>query len=293
MADASLPDIDAMWEFDDPAGTEARLRAALPTFEAAGDADLALQLKTQIARTQSLRRQFDAAHAMLDDVERQLAADCVAAKVRCLLERGRCFNSAGEKARALPLFEQAFEVARAHGLDWLAVDAAHMAAIAETGDGVTAWNRNALKMAQASDQPKARKWLASLYNNIGWTHHAAGAFEEALQCFEQALAQQRKKGDAKLVRIAQWCVARCLRSLGRIEESLAMQRELLNEPERDPASLGYVHEELGECLHALGRTDEARPYFAKAHELLSQDEWLTKSEPARLERMCAMGDVIA
>jgi hypothetical protein len=48
---------------------------------------------------------------------------------------------------------------------------------------------------------------------------------------------------------------------------------------------GYVFEEIGECLLALNRAVEARPYFAKAYETLSQDEWLRDREPARLARL--------
>lgn len=292
MKESSLPDIDAMWDFNDPAGTEAKFRAALPVFEASGDVDLLLQLHTQIARTLSLRRKFDEAHAILDEVKPQLTVDVPGAHVRYLLERGRCFNSAGEKDEARPMFIEAWQLGTTHKLDGLAVDAAHMIAIVETGEQALAWNMQALDLAQRSEQPKARMWLASLYNNIGWTHHSAGKFEDALACFEKALIEQEKKGDVNLIRIARWCIARCLRSLGRVDEALAMQEELIKEPDRDPTSLGYVHEELGECLHALGRTKEARPHFAKAYELLSQDEWLMKVEATRIQRLGSLGGVV-
>jgi hypothetical protein len=48
---------------------------------------------------------------------------------------------------------------------------------------------------------------------------------------------------------------------------------------------GFVQEELGECLLALGREEEARSWFAQAYELLSQDAWLAASEPARIARL--------
>jgi hypothetical protein len=50
-----------------------------------------------------------------------------------------------------------------------------------------------------------------------------------------------------------------------------------------------VDEELGECLLALGRADEARRYFALAYEKLSADSWLVQNESARLERLRALG----
>ncbi len=48
---------------------------------------------------------------------------------------------------------------------------------------------------------------------------------------------------------------------------------------------GYVNEELAECLLALGRANEAKEYFAKAHTLLSQDAGFAKNETQRLARL--------
>jgi tetratricopeptide (TPR) repeat protein len=90
------------------------------------------------------------------------------------------------------------------------------------------------------------------------------------------------------VRIALWAEARTLRSLGRVEEALALQQELLREFDTLGEPDGYVYEELAECLAALGH-DEARSYFARAYETLSRDPWLAESEPARLERLRDLG----
>ena len=50
----------------------------------------------------------------------------------------------------------------------------------------------------------------------------------------------------------------------------------------------YVFEELGECLLALGRVSESRPWFAKAHTELSKDAWLTANEKPRLDRLATL-----
>jgi hypothetical protein len=68
-----------------------------------------------------------------------------------------------------------------------------------------------------------------------------------------------------------------------------MQRALLKEYETAGGGDGYVYEELGECLLALGRSDEARPHFAKAYELLSQDAWLVENQKERIERLKELG----
>lgn len=78
--------------------------------------------------------------------------------------------------------------------------------------------------------------------------------------------------------------------MGRLDEALTKQQALLLESEQSGEPDGYVFEELGECLLALGRADEARPYFAQAYALLSQDAWLAADEPQRLERLKALSE---
>ncbi|GAC1365533.1 MAG: hypothetical protein NVSMB3_14150 [Acidobacteriaceae bacterium] len=92
-----LPDFDKIWDYGQPAVTEARFRALLPAAEATG-ADYHLQLLTQIARTQGLQAMdgkpelFAAAHATLDQVERALDSARPVVRVRYLLERGRALT---------------------------------------------------------------------------------------------------------------------------------------------------------------------------------------------------------
>src|SRR5688572_4928898 len=143
-----LPQFDKLWNYGDPAGTEAKFRALLPQAEASGDEGYRLELLTQIARTHSLRNQFDAAHVVLDEVERQfIEDDFPVAQVRYLLERGRAFNSAGEAARALPLFLEAAELAERIPHWRYAIDAVHMVAIAEQSlEKQVEWNRRGIAM---------------------------------------------------------------------------------------------------------------------------------------------------
>jgi tetratricopeptide (TPR) repeat protein len=283
MNDTTPPDLDARWDFGDPAASEAIFRSRLPA-AAAGDPGRHAELLTQIARAEGLQRRFDAAHATLDEAE-AIAAASPRARVRVRLERGRVLNSAGAAEDARPHFLAAWEEARAAGIDGLAVDAAHMVAIVESGDGALEWNERALALADSSSDPDARRWRGSLLNNIGWAHHGRGAYEPALRCFEAALDARRESGRPEDVRVARWCVARCLRSLGRVEEALREQRRLQRELAATGATDGYVEEELAECLLALDRGVEARPHFARAHELLSADPWLVEGEPERLERL--------
>lgn len=133
-------------------------------------------------------------------------------------------------------------------------------------------------------------WLGSLYNNLGWTFHDQGNFARALDLFEKAVHFRAAQNQPKQLLIARWCVARCLRSLGRMEEALARQRALHAEHSAAGSRDGFVLEELGECLLALGRAEEARLFFAQAHAGLAQDQWLVEGEPARLARLKALGE---
>lgn len=278
----SSADLDALLDFNDPAATEAGLRALLP------DAPPALrpEVLTQIARAQGLQRHFAAAHHTLDAVEPLLAGAPVRARVRLLLERGRVYNSSGNPATARPAFETALALAESDPAEaCYAIDAAHMLAIIAPPAEALAWNRRALALAEAAEEPRARRWRGSLLNNIGWAYHARGDYAAALDALQQAAAFRAELGPAEEERIARWCVARVRRDLGQVDEALAAQRALLGEHEALGAPSGYVHEEIGECLLLLGDPAAAHPHFAAAHALLSSDSWLAAEEPARLARL--------
>ena len=249
-----------LWDFADPAKSESRFRDAL----GAASGDWRLELQTQVARTYSLRARYAEAHRLLDEIEPQLAAAGLKPRLRYLLERGRTFNSAGDKAAAQPLFRQAFELGRAGGEEDLAIDAAHMVAIVESGEKALQRNRDALAMAESARDPAARRWRASLLNNIGVELNDLGRHDEALGYFKRALDAYTERGDPRTIRIARWMVAHTLRLLGRNEEALDMQlaleRELKAAGEDDP----YVREELGLLYTALGEPEKARDYATPA-----------------------------
>jgi tetratricopeptide (TPR) repeat protein len=285
-----LPPLQSLWDYDDPDGSEHRFRDLLPA-AASCDRSYHAELITQIARTCSLRRKFDEAHVLLDEADAMIHGEMPRARVRSRLERGRTFNSSGRKDEARALFIEAWELARRHGLDGLAVDAAHMCAIVANAEDAFRWNELGLSLARQSGDPDARRWVGSLCNNLGWSCHALGHYETALRYFQEALKHREQEGKPSDFRIARWCIARCLRSLGRIEEALAMHHQLEAEQKQpNVESDGYVPEEIAECLHALGRTDEARPYFRRAYDILAQQPWLAESEPERLARLKQMGE---
>jgi tetratricopeptide (TPR) repeat protein len=280
-AGAAAIDVDAYWEYGNPAASEQRFRAALA--EASGDDQL--ELLTQIARTYSLRRRFTDPHAVLDEVEPKLPRAGAAPRVRYLLERGRTYYSAGDKVRAKPLFIAAYDLALAEKLDGLAVDAAHMVPIVASSAEGAQWTERGLALARSSADPKARALLPALLNNHAWNLHDQGRFEEALPVFRDAERAWHATGRQPHGRIASWSVARCLRSLARYDEALVIQRGLEQAYAEDGAVDGYVFEEIAELLLAMDRRAQARPYFERAASELGRDPNFAKAQAARLQRL--------
>ena len=302
----ALPDVRSLWNFDDPAGTEAKFRELLPRAESSGDADYLVTLLSQIARAEGLRKKFDDAHATLDRAQGLVKDGMALSKTRVLLERGRAWNSAGDPAKAKPLFLEALEVARSAGEpgEGLAIDAAHMLGIVETGDAQIEWNDKALAMAEAAKDPKAKGWIGPLSHNLGWSYHEKGiaaptlvaahrAFLRALELHERSLDVRlaAKATDGEEVTVGRWTVARSLRSLARHTDALAILEALDKEISAAGKEDGYVFEEIGENLLALVVPDQAKPWFAKAHASLSKDADLVKSDPKRIERLKSLGGV--
>lgn len=264
--------IDALWDFSKPETSRQRFEEALAKWPESAD-----ELRTQIARTYSLTGKFEEARQELARIEGERSP---VVRVRYELEMGRILNSSGNREAARPHFKRALKVAKESNLDFYEVDAAHMLGIVTTGQESIQWNEAAIKLAEGSFDARAKGWAGSLLNNLAWTYHDLGEFEKALVKFQAALEFRQRGKNEEATRVAKWSVARCLRSLKRFEEALVLQREL----EKGPAD-GYVWEELGELLFSLERAEESKPYFRKAFEALSKDEWLVKNESARIARL--------
>jgi tetratricopeptide (TPR) repeat protein len=281
--------LDRLWDFDDPVASEARFRQALDA-SVAGSTRKA-ELTTQLARAVGLQGKFDDATALLDAVDitdtdtaaNRPTVDAVV-RIRLSLERGRLLNSAGDPAAATEHFRDAWVLAVDSGEDFLAIDAAHMLAIADR-ERADEWTALALRAVTRSADPRTRRWAGSLHNNAGWSRHDAGDYAAALEEFNAALTAYSANGTVEQVRVARWAVARALRSLARFDEALEIQLRL---SEHGPAD-GYVEEELAELMLATGRPDDAHQHARSAVELLGADAWFAEYEPGRLERLRRLG----
>lgn len=191
--------LDDLWDFSNPAGSEARLRRA-----AGEQADTAAraELGTQVARALGLQERFAEAHEILDGID--VSDDVVAA--RAALERGRLHNSAGDPERAVAYFLAAADAATAAGSVFLQVDALHMLAIAEPAE-VQEWTDAALAVLEGVDDARTLRWRVSLHNNAGWAHFDAGRFGEALASFERSRDAATRWGTPQQVSWADEAIA--------------------------------------------------------------------------------------
>ena len=279
-------DLDSLWNHDDPEASETSFRRLIPDESESVDTAFLAELLTQIARAQGLQMKFKEAHVTLGQAESLLEERMTRARIRYLLERGRVYNSSKEREKSEQYFVDAWNLGRKSKEDFYTVDALHMLAIVAPADEQLSWAEAAMDAAEKSKDERAKKWLGALYNNTGWTYHDLGEYEKALDMFEKSLAWNELHGDAARVRIARWTIARAYRSLGHLQEALDIQLAL--EQEIDAEGIepdGYVYEEIGECLLAIGRDEESKPYFKLAFEHLSKDEWMQANEAERLKRL--------
>lgn len=281
------------WRFDDPNASELRFVQLAEAARERGELTAALELRTQVARAQGLSGRMEDAARTLDAIAAECSELPPVLRVRVWLEQGRVLNSSHQPVAARPLFERAWELARAEHLEGLAVDAAHMIAITFLSEPNVAirWNDQALALARASTQAAARRWLPSLLNNQGWSYFEQQNPGRALALFEEALVLRREQANPQATRIAEWCVAKARRVLGHAEQALEIQLRLLAEHSAVGNVDGYVFEELGELYLTLGQAELAGEYFAQAYAELGADAELQRSEAPRLLRMARLGGV--
>ncbi len=259
-------DVNALWDFANPAASEQRFRDALAT----SGGDDALVLRTQIARSWGIRKDFDRARAILREVEPKLKDAGPEPRVRYELEMGRTHASATHqpasqtteaKATARRHFESALALAREAKLDALAIDAIHMMAFLDTAPrDQEKWAREALAVVLASTQPAARGWEASVRNNLGYALHQQGRYEEALAEFRAAAAIRERGANPVATRTAHWMVAWTLRAMGRGDEALAIQLRLEREGDADGKTDPFVFDELARLYADQGDEAKARHY---------------------------------
>ena len=235
-------DVRDYWDFNNPAASEITFRGLLANGGLSPDEQL--DVWAQIARTFSLRDDCIRCHEILD--EHWSAAMLAGGRPQASfqLERGRAYRTGKDLEDAIPYFQDAAE----SDVEDLKVDALHMLAIDADSETSHRIHAEALEVARNSANPWAQRWQGTLLNNMGWAYFGSDQFAEALTCFEDALAQREYFGRADQIKVAKWCVARCLRALGRLDEALAIQLAL-----KADGGSEFVDQELAELQKATGQ----------------------------------------
>jgi len=262
-------DLKKLWDFGKPELSEERFRSALST---ASHED-ALILQTQIARTYGIRMDFSKAQQILHDIESQVQNADAEVKTYYYLELGRTYSSAthppesqtdGMQEKARSAYMRAYEIAKEAKLDGLAIDALHMMTVVDTSpERQLEWNRKAMELVRSSSQEEAKKWAGSIHNNTGYALHLITRYDEALEEFKLALAENEKGGDPAKIRIAHWMIAWTLRSLSRFEEAIEIQLRLEKEWDEAGEPDPYVFEELELLYRAVNENEKADLYATR------------------------------
>jgi tetratricopeptide (TPR) repeat protein len=270
-----------LWDFDDLDVTDRRFREQL----AREDSDPGrAEVLTQLARVHGLRGDFEAGDELIDDAT-LLAGSSTVARARIDLERGRLRRSSGDGDGALPLFESAFAIALEAEQEFVAADAAHMAALAAPDrGGFLAWTERGI--ALADEHENASYWLGPLLNNLGWEYYEAGEYAQALEVFDRALAaRERTAENPEPIALARYAVGKALRALGRPDEAIPLLEQAVAWAEGAGRPDGWYHEELAEEYAAAGRLDEAADHASRAIPLLEKDDPSFAEDEARRARL--------
>lgn len=268
-------DVREFWDFDDPALSEKRFRSILRRKTLSRDDKL--EIWAQVARTFSLRNECPKCHAVLDEFWDDAMMAGPRPKACFELERGRAFRSGGDVPSSIPYFQ----IAATSEAEDLKVDAIHMLAIVATGAESRRLNLEALEIAKQSKNPWAVRWQGTLCNNLGWGYFDEENFSEAITWFRKTVEQREIYGNPTAIRIAKWCLARALRANGELDKAQAIQAAIIEQ-----GADGFAYEEMGEILYALGKVEEAKPYFRRAADQL---EAQLGPDSERIKRIRSLG----
>jgi tetratricopeptide (TPR) repeat protein len=268
-----------LWDSGDPVASLERFRRDVCA--AAVDVDKAFAL-TQVARALSLQGQFVEARAALAEADQLLPASGKH-RAQYWIELGRIENNEHNPVQALSCFQKSLTLATDAHAEYLMVDAAHMIAIVVPKEKQPASGEFALALARQAAEEKTRHWIGPVANNLGWTYMESGQPENAVECFRESLGYRLTQKEHTPVRLARYALGCALRGARHFDEAVLV----LNEALAMGGSIGFIEEELAECLFSLGKTAQAKPLFQAAYNKLKANTNLGEREPERLSRLLA------
>jgi tetratricopeptide (TPR) repeat protein len=282
-----FPDIDGFWNSDDLSENESAISRNIPLSDESPLTLAQLTALTQLVRVQGLQGRLEEAKVTLQRA-RTVTPDTdefQEVKLRLLLEEGRLQSLLMSPTRARGLFQQAWELATQTGQVYHAIDSAFMLSISQPPRYPNEWHKRALEIAEKTTDENSKLWLSHLYLVEGWYAFDYRNYQVALTCFQKALNRPRINGETSKQVVSQWSIARTLRALGQVTEALAVQQALHAELFNQGRSEGHVDLEIAECLHLLGKLDEAKTYFESAYTKLATNSWYADNKVDELARM--------
>lgn len=241
------------------------------------------------ARVAGLSGNFQLGHQTLDEAAGLLSHGGEKAGAWIAIERGRLHNTAGDPQAALPFFLDAWEIARANADHNLAVDAAHMLAIASELAEAEKWTQTALDYIAANDVN--HHWTGTLHYNLGWTYYENGLYGQALARFRKDEKFQSDHGDAQTLKVSRYAIVKTLRAMGNLDEAVTLGRCIVEDAEAAGDKAPFVCEELAECYSTIGDGDLATDFAARAYDALSGNHAFVRDEPERLAKLTILAKI--
>jgi tetratricopeptide (TPR) repeat protein len=266
-----------LWDFNDPAASLKRFRQL--ERDAIEESDKAFAL-TQVARALGLQGNYAEGRACLAEADRLLPA-LGKQRAQYWLELGRIENDEDNLSGALSCFQKSVALASNAHAEYQMVDAAHMIAIVVPKEKQPERAEFALSLARKASNEKTRYWIGPIANNLGWTYMELGQPEKAVASFREALACRLAQKDQTPIRRARYALGCALRSSRQLDEAGVV----LNEALEMGGSIGFIEEELAECLFLLGKTEQSKLLYQTAYDKLRTNTDLGKRAPERLSRL--------
>jgi hypothetical protein len=141
------------------------------------------------------------------------------------------------------------------------------------------WALKAIAEAEASGETR---WMAQLWNNLGWHYDEENKADKALEALQNARTWHYKTGNEFTQMVADFGVAHALRRVGRLKEAREMlisafarakERYAADEKNKDNAEwVGWGHKYFGDLMVDEGNKSEALlEYRAARHFLVAAD----------------------
>ncbi len=286
--------------------TRERERALVVYLEAAeaaraeGSKDVLVEALAQAARMHSFEKErLGEARKLLTAAEAEASAEEPNGWSRLLGVRGIIEREEGDRDRAKKTFIEMYDYCTERKLHRRAIDAAHHVALVGSPEEQVAWAKKGIVAAEAAGD---RRWLAVLWNNLGWTHEDAGRYDESVAAYRKARELHHETGDDHAKLLADWALGHALRLAGEGDEAKRLLEPTLATARKRHAELdtktthewlGYALQEVGELRVLEGKRAEGLELLGKARTALEavgmREHWpeaMTKLD-ARIEELKA------